>query len=107
MIDFQILMTGILLVSILTSLTTEAIKKLINDETKSNNLIAVGCSIVLSIAVSVCYVLLNNLTFTNEVIISTVIMVFFSFLCSTLGYDKVIQTLAQMKKKDEKKDDQV
>ena len=103
MIDFQILMTGILLVSILTSLTTEAIKKLINnDNNKSNNLIAVGCSVVLSIAVSVCYVLLNNLTFTNEVIISTVIMVFFSFLCSTLGYDKVIQTLAQMKKKDDK-----
>ena len=65
MIDFQILMTGILLVSILTSLTTEAIKKLVNDENKSNNLIAVGCSVVLSIAVSVCYVLLNNLTFTN------------------------------------------
>ena len=107
MIDFQILMTGILLVSILTSLTTEAIKKLINDEAKSNNLIAVCCSIVLSIAVSVCYVLLNNLTFTNEVIISTVIIVFFSFLSSTLGYDKVIQTLAQMKRKDEKKDDQV
>ena len=71
MIDFQILMTGILLVSILTSLTTEAIKKLVNDETKCNNLIAVGCSVVLSIAVSVCYVLLNNLTFTNEVIISS------------------------------------
>ena len=105
--NVQLLMSGVLLVSLLTSLTTEAIKKFMNEDNKCYNLIAVGCSVVLSIAVSVCYVLLNNLTFTNEVIISTVIIVFFSFLSSTLGYDKVIQTLAQMKRKDEKKDDQV
>ena len=94
--NVQLLMSGVLLVSLLTSLTTEAIKKLMNEDTKCYNLIAVICSIVLSIAVSVGYVILNGLGFNSEIVITIIAMVFMSFLASTLGYDKVKQTIEQL-----------
>lgn len=94
--NVQLLMSGVLLVSVLTSLTTEAIKKLISEQTKCYNLIAMICAIVLSIVVSIGYVILNHLTFTSEITITIIAMVFLSFLCSVLGYDKVKQTIEQI-----------
>ena len=52
--------------------------------------------IVLSIAVSVGYVILNGLGFNSEIVITIIAMVFMSFLASTLGYDKVKQTIEQL-----------
>ena len=96
--NVQLLMSGVFLVSLLTGLTTEAIKNLIGDERKSDNLIAVICACVLSIAISVGYVMLHNLTFTTEILITIVAMIYLSFLTATIGYDKLVQTLKQLGK---------
>lgn len=94
--NIQLLMSGVLIVSLFTSLTVEAIKKLIKPEDKCYNLMAVIVSCVLSVCVSICYVLLNKLTFDTEIIITAIAMVYLSFLASTLGFDKVKQTIEQL-----------
>ena len=87
----------LMLISILVSLTTEALKKVLNGKEVSNNLLVGAPAIVIGFAVGICYCLLNSITITTEVIIYIIALIFLSWLCAMLGYDKVIQTLKQIK----------
>lgn len=99
MITFETCLFGLLIVSTLTGLTTEAVKKILtehNVEYRANTLAGI-VAFVLSLALGTGYVILSDLTFTAQVIVYIVAETFMSWLCAMVGYDKVIQTISQFK----------
>lgn len=95
------LMTALLIVSLVTNLTVEGIKKLLDEATVkySSNLLAVVVSIVIACAVSAGYLILNSIPFDLKVGVQIVVLIYLSFLVSTVGYDKVMQMFTQIKDK--------
>lgn len=93
-----LIVTALTIISVLTSLTVEAIKKILNDKhiDYSSNLLAMIVSVVLTVAISVGYILYLGVPITIQNIIVIIALVFLSFLSSTVGYDKVIQLLKQI-----------
>ena len=90
------LITALALISAMTSLTVEALKKLLGDTIKSYNLLAAIVAIVLTILVSVGYLIYTGTAFTAQIGVIMAALVFLSFLSSTVGYDKVMQMLKQI-----------
>ena len=92
------LSTALLIVSLATNLTVEAIKKVLNGTSVkySSNLLAVIVSIVLACAVSAGYLILNGIPFDLTIGVQVVALIYLSFLTATLGYDKIIQMLGQI-----------
>lgn len=89
----------LLLISVVTNLTVEAIKKVLNNvETKySANLLAVIVSVVVAIAVCGIYLVMNGIAFTLKIGVEMGVLTYVSFLVATVGYDKVMQMLSQIK----------
>lgn len=87
----------LMVVSVLVSLTTEALKKALGGKEVSNNLLVGVPAIALSFAVGICYCVLSSTPITSAIVIYIVALIFLSWLCAMLGYDKVIQTLKQIK----------
>lgn len=90
------LISALAIISILTSLTVEAIKKLLGDKKYSSNLLAVIVAVVLTLAVSIGYIIFYSVTVTPQIIVIIIALVFLSFLASTVGFDKVKQMLEQL-----------
>lgn len=90
------LITALAAISVLTSLTVEALKKLLGDKIKSYNLLAAIVAVVLTIAISVGYLIYTGTTFTAQIAVIIVAMVFLSFLSSTVGFDKIKQLIEQL-----------
>lgn len=91
---------ALLVVSSLTGLVTEAVKKVLTEHNikyYSNTLTGI-CSCVVSLCMSVFYITYNELTFDGKTITTTLTLIFLSWLCAMTGYDKVVQTLTQFKK---------
>lgn len=99
MIDLHVFMIGVLIASTLTSLATEAIKKLLAEHNKNYhaNTLAGLMSMVISIAIGVGYMLISNIAFSVQAIVYLVMLVFISWLCAMVGYDKVVQAISQFK----------
>ena len=99
MISLHVFMLGILVTSTLTGLATEAIKKLLAEHSKNYyaNTLAGIVSVILSVAIGVGYMTLSNVSFTSQSIIYLVALVFISWLCAMVGYDKVVQAISQFK----------
>lgn len=97
----QIFLTGLLLVSLLTGLFTEAIKRILEEKKKQyySNTIAGIVAILLAVSVDVGYTILNNLAFDVAWVVYLIALVGLSWLCAMLGYDKVIQALSQIRSK--------
>ena len=86
------LTTALLIVSVITNLTVEGIKKLL-DGTKvkySSNVLAAILSVLIACAVSVIYLIMTDTVFTMKIGVEIVVLI------STVGYDKVIQMLKQI-----------
>lgn len=92
------LTTALLIVSIVTNLTVEGIKKLLDGTTikYSSNVLAAVSSVVIACAVSVIYLIMNDLAFSLKVGVEIVILMYLGFLTSTVGYDKVVQMIKQI-----------
>ena len=90
--------TGLLIVSLLTNLTVEGIKKLLDsaNKTYSSNILAAVLSMIIAIAVCVIYLIMNDVTFSLKIGVEVIILMYLGFLISTVGYDKVIQTIKQI-----------
>lgn len=89
---------ALLAVSVLTNLTVEAVKKIL-DQTKikySSNILAAIVAVVLSAAISIAYLLATKTAFSIMVAVEMVALMYLSFLVATVGYDKVMQTLKQI-----------
>lgn len=83
--------------SVISSLFTEAVKKLINDKANlSYNLIALVVALIVGVVGTGIYYQLNNIAFDINNIIYMVLLGLSSGLCSMLGYDKVKQSISQI-----------
>ena len=90
------LISALALISVLTSLTVEALKKLLGDAKYSANLLAAIVSVVLSVATCAGYLIYTSTPFTAQVAVIIVAMTFLSFLSATCGYDKCAQLIRQI-----------
>lgn len=86
--------------SVMTSLTTEAVKKLLDEKGKkySSNVIASVLAVLFAVGISAAYIVMTDMALTPKIAIYVVALVLLSFLCATLGYDKVVQTITQINK---------
>jgi predicted membrane metal-binding protein len=93
------LISALAVISVLTSLTVEAIKKLLNERGAeySSNLLAAIVAILITVAVCFGYVLYFGIPFTIQIVVIMVALMFLAFLSATVGYDKVRQLLEQIK----------
>lgn len=92
------LTTALLLVSLVTNFTVEGLKKLL-DESKvnySSNLLAVVVAVVIAGLVSAGYLILNDIAFSLKVGVQIIVLMYLSFLVSTVGYDKIVQMIEQL-----------
>ena len=91
--------SALLAVSLLTNLTVEGVKKLLNESNVkySSNVLAAIFSTILSGAVCAIYLIMNDIAFSVKVGVEIAVIMYLGFLISTVGYDKVIQMLKQIK----------
>lgn len=99
MVNFQTFLLGALIISTVTGLVTEAVKKILTEHkvTYHANTLAGLIATILSAAMGVGYIMLSGVGFTSQTIIYLIVLVFISWLCSMVGYDKVIQAIKQFK----------
>lgn len=90
-----LMISALALISALTSLTVEGIKKLIGDKYPYNAM-AVVVSLILTLIGSTMYIIYYAIPVTAQVIITVIVLTYLSFLASTTGYDKVKQLLEQI-----------
>lgn len=87
----------LLICSALTGLIVEAVKKMV--EVHKPNIVAAIVSVIVGVVVPIGYVLASKIPFSIEVILYIVSIMVLSWLIAMLGYDKVIQTILQIKEK--------
>lgn len=94
----------LLLVSVLTNLTTEGIKRLLDESNTeySANMLALIVSTTISILAAVVNCLTSLDPFSWKMIFDAVLFIYLNFLVSTVGYDKVSQTITQVTENREK-----
>jgi hypothetical protein len=92
----QVFLMLLLAISILVSLTVEALKKMFNNKI-SSNIVAAIVSVIISIGVGICYYIITGIAFNSQFIVCLIALIFLSWLCAMLGYDKVVQALRQLK----------
>lgn len=99
MINLQTFLMGLLATSTLTGLATEAIKNVLTEHNKRYhaNTLAGIVALVLSVAIGSGYIVVSEIAFTTQTAVSLIALVFMSWLCAMVGYDKVIQTISQIK----------
>lgn len=98
MVSLQIFMMGLVAVSVLTTLTTQAIKKLVREcgGKIHSNILASVVSIVLAAAIGVAYALTREIDFSIQYLICVIALAFLGWLCGMNGYDKVKQAIKQI-----------
>lgn len=86
--------------SALTSLTVEACKKILDGLGKkySSNVLAAVVSTVLSAAVFAGACVFTENTFSLKILVSGIAVAYLGFLTATVGYDKVVQMIGQLKR---------
>lgn len=92
------LTTALLIVSVMTNLTVEGIKKLL-DGTQikySSNVLAAILSVVIACIVCIIYMIMSDLAFTLKIGVEIAILMYLGFLTATIGYDKVVQMIQQI-----------
>jgi predicted membrane chloride channel (bestrophin family) len=98
MMNSGLLLSALAGISVLTSLTVQALKKILDEKsvTYSSNILAVVVAIVLTLAISIGYVVYTSVAVTPQVVVTVIALMFLSFLTATVGYDKVVQALKQL-----------
>ncbi len=91
--NIAFIISSLAFISSLIAVSVQAIKKVLDSMKKQYNstVLAVAVSIVLSIGCSVGYIVYNSIGISAQVIIGVVAFTYLSFLCATVGYDKVIE----------------
>ena len=98
MINSGFLISALAVISALTSLAVEGIKKILDERgTKySSNVLAVMVAFAITVIGSVMYIIYMSVPVTPQVIVVIMALVFLSFLAATTGYDKIMQMLKQL-----------
>lgn len=95
--NITIFMSLFVIGALVSSLLTEALKKTFNDDISSNIIALVDAGVVGVLGTSAAYILMG-VEWNLQNIICLILMVFCIWIGSTVGYDKVLQTLEQIKK---------
>lgn len=92
--DYKVL----LIISVLTSLTVEGIKKILKEKHKSfsANLLAIMVSTVISIVVCVSDAVFNDTVFDTKFVWYLIDIIVLSAIIAMVGYDKFRQTISQI-----------
>ena len=99
MINLDIFLTGLLIVSTFTGLVTEAVKTILSElkVTIYANTLAGIVAVILSFALGAGYVIITGLAFTLQIVVCIIALAFLSWLCAMVGYDKIVQVIANLK----------
>ena len=92
---------ALMLVSALTGLIVQAIKVAMAEhhaEMKKPNTVAGIVAVILSNVLGVGYVIYTATPLNTQIVLTIIALAGLSWLCAMLGYDKVMQTLAQLKR---------
>ncbi|MDO4305965.1 MAG: aminopeptidase [Eubacteriales bacterium] len=97
--SLEIFLLGLLIVSVMTGLFTEAIKNWMKerDKTYYPNALAGYVSVGLSVAVGAAYVILTGAEINAKLAVYLIALLLLSWLSAMVGYDKVIQAISQFK----------
>ena len=96
--SLQIFLALLMVVSVFTSLVVEAWKKFLGDKNKFSSNVLVGVTaIILSACVGAFYCIMAEVAFNSQIVIILIALVFLSWLCAMVGYDKVVQAITQLK----------
>ena len=97
MLNIETFLLGLMVISTVTGLVTEAIKKILleNNSTFKSNTLAGIVSVVVSALVVAGYIVVTNTQITPVVIVCAVALTVMGWLCAMIGYDKVVQTISQ------------
>lgn len=96
--DMTFLFIALFAISVLTTLTVQGIKTMLDKTATeySSNVLAVAVSLVLSVALTVGYLIMTETAFNIKIAVELIALMYLSFLVATNGYDKVIQALKQI-----------
>ena len=99
------LTTALMIVSVITNLTVEGIKKLLDGTNKkySSNVLAAILSVLIACAVCVIYLIMTDTALTLKIGVEVAVLMYLGFLISTVGYDKVMQMIKQIQNVKEEK----
>ena len=95
----EIFLAGLLAVTLLTGLVTEGIKKNLQERNIKYyaNALAGGVAVALSVLVGTGYMVLTETAFNAKAAVLLIALMFLSWVCSMVGYDKVVQLITQIK----------
>ena len=96
----EIFLIALVIISSISSLVAEAVKKVLDDYNKSyhtNTLVGI-CAFVVAVIVSVLYIMYTGIPVTVSTIAAVIAITLLSWLCAMVGYDKVVQAFSQFKK---------
>lgn len=95
----EVFLLILLIVSTLTGLVTEAIKKWLQERDKNYyaNALAGYVAVAMSVAVGVAYIILVQAVFNAQMAVYLIALVFLSWLSAMVGYDKVVQAISQFR----------
>lgn len=100
----EVFLLGLLIVSTMTGLFTEAIKKWLTERKKVYyaNALAGYVAVALSVVIGVAYIILTDAAINAKLAVYLIALMLLSWLSAMVGYDKVVQAIAQFKiKKDD------
>ena len=99
----EIFLMMLLVVSTLTGLVTEALKIWLDEHKKAycSNTLAGYVAVVLSIGVDGAYVIMTEAAMNEKMAVCLIALTLLSWLSAMVGYDKVMQAIAQIRGKKE------
>lgn len=102
MVTLDVFLLGLMAVSTLTGLVTEAVKKILIECNVNYraNLVAGIVAAVLGLGIGIAYAVINGMAFNGATIVCIVALMFMGWLGSMIGYDKVTALITKTTKKD-------
>lgn len=88
----------ILIISALSGILTEALKNLLDNLgfNYSSNILAGISSVIVTVAFCILYVVYMEIDITGQLVCNGLVLLFFSWVGSMVGFDKVVQTIKQI-----------
>lgn len=98
MINGGFLLSALAVISVLTSLAVEGIKKILDERGQkySSNILAVVVALAITVIGSCMYIIYMSVPVTPQIIVTIIALAFLAFLAATAGYDKLCQALKQL-----------
>lgn len=96
---FTLFMTLLVILAVVVSLLTQAVKKFLDDAKKSysSNVVVLVISIIVGLGGTALVYVFMGITFTPPNIVCMVLMAVAVWVGAMIGYDKVLQTIEQFK----------